>query len=87
VIVAVIYGLFIYWEISNMSMEQLKYDISIVTAADYTVELEISEKMFKDFKTNFYDPKGAEDNKSVGLYLKEYLKSKIEFILNRHYNI
>lgn len=68
-------------------MEQLKYDISIVTAADYTVELEISEKMFRDFLTNFYTPKGVEDNKSIGLYLKEYLKSKIEFILNRHYNI
>ena len=36
---------------------------------------------------NFYKPKGRLDNKSIGLFLKEYLKSRIETILNRHYNL
>lgn len=65
----------------------MKYDISIVTAADYTVEMTISKEDYTDFVNNFYQPKGRLDGKSIGLFLKEYLKSRIETILNRHYNL
>lgn len=41
----------------SSKIEQQKYDLSTVTAEDYTVELEISPKMYDDFLKNIYEPK------------------------------
>lgn len=49
--------------------------------------LDISKQDYEQFEKNEYDPKGRLDDKSPAMYLKEYLKFKIEAILNRSYNM
>ena len=63
-------------------LSQLQYDISTFTAADFTVELNISPAAYEDFLTNQYEPKGKKDGYSPGMYLKLYLKSRIDKILS-----
>ena len=63
-----------------------KYDVNSVTANDFTVTLDISKEDYNHFRKNEYDTKGKLDNKSPALYLKEYLKHKVEHIINRHHN-
>ena len=63
-------------------IEQLKYDLNTVTAADFTVEMDISRRAYLDFLKNEYNPKGKPEGHSPGMYLKQYLKKKIDDILS-----
>lgn len=68
-------------------LRSVKYDVQSVTANDFTVLLDISKQDYEQFWKNEYEPKGRLDDKSPAMYLKEYLKFKIEAILNRSYNL
>jgi hypothetical protein len=35
-------------------LDAIKFDISVITASDYTVEYEITKEMFSDFMSNTY---------------------------------
>ena len=41
-------------------VKQLEWDISTVTAGDYTVEFEISEEGYRDWHQNSYEKRGGE---------------------------
>lgn len=60
-----------------------------MTANDFTCELEIKSKDFENFIVNEYEPKQTrvkdDSEASRGMYLKQYLKNKIESMLTRYY--
>lgn len=61
------------------------FDVSTVTAKDYTVEMDITDDMWQDFEDNQYraaKDKGLQISKA--LYLKEYLIKKIGEILTNY---
>lgn len=62
----------------------IKYDIQTVTASDFSVEMDISDEAYHHFLNYEYKPKGKHEFYSQGLYMKKYLKMKIEDILNRY---
>lgn len=62
----------------------MKYNLSTVTANDFTCELDISQRAYDDFLKNEYYPKGQKDNTSPALFLKAYLREKIEHILSKN---
>jgi len=82
--ITVIFSMFIIYMKSLSKLNAIKYDISTVTASDFTIEMDISDEAYKHFLRNEYEPKGKFDYYSQGLYLKQYLKKKIEDILNRY---
>lgn len=55
-----------------------------VTASDFTVELDISQEAYQDFLQNHYKPKIKHDERSPAMYLKEYLKVKVDHLLSRN---
>lgn len=54
------------------------YDNNTVTAADFTVEIDISTEAYDDFLKNQYYPIGKKQGYSPGLYLKMYLRNKLD---------
>ena len=56
-----------------------------VTASDFTVELDISEEAYKDFLENHYKPKIKNNERSPAMYLKEYLKVKVDHLLSKNH--
>ena len=58
----------------------LEYDNDTVTAADYTVELDISKSAYDDFLKNHYEPIGKKQGYSPSLYLKMYLRNEVKLI-------
>jgi hypothetical protein len=62
----------------------MKYDLSTCTLSDFTVEMNISGQNWEDFIENHYKPKVMDKKKDIApaMYLKEYLKSKIEKIVS-----
>ena len=78
-VVCVIYSLVIYYLKANTNIQVVKYDLDTVTAGDYTVEIEITEKMLHTFRD---DPVWKDRIKDKGdafaLCFKKYLMLKIE---------
>ena len=81
---AFVYVMMIYQQKSSSKLDLLKYDVSIINAGDFTVELDISEDAYNNFLSNEYNPKGKPHNISPGKYLKMYLKKKVDDIISRH---
>ena len=64
----------------------LQYDINTVTAGDFTVEMDITKKMWIDFETNIWPTSfgkltGYGKQFSKALFLKSYLTDEISRIL------
>lgn len=64
--------------------------MNTITAGDFTVEMDISEDMYKYFIKNWYDPKGCElyeeggnEKYSPALYLKKHLTDEISEMLTK----
>jgi len=70
----------------NAKIEVAKYDLATVTADDFTVEMDISLNDYKDFLKNVYEPNKANCKDSKGIYMKKYLKFRIEDTLSRIQN-
>lgn len=65
-------------------MKQIEWDMSTVTAGDYTVEFPISRENFDEWKRMHYDNAGGlkETNVSMAIGLKIYLTEQIEELLD-----
>ena len=65
----------------------MHYDISTVTASDFTVEMDITHEMYQDFLDNHYNPVGINEREesgdlyTPGLYLKKYLTKEVGDLL------
>jgi hypothetical protein len=55
-----------------------KWDISTVTAGDYTIEMKIPKVAFKKFKNEIYLP---DSDESLGLQFQTYLNKEINKVL------
>lgn len=76
-------------------MDEKKYDIATITAADFTIEMDITDEMYENFLFNEYKDHGDQKTEESGhkyssaLYLKKYLQEQIEELLNNdhEYNL
>ena len=88
-LIAYTFFIFVFQSQATSKLNWLKYDISTVTVSDFTCELEIKSQDYENFILNEYEPKQKQSNQkemsevSKGMYLKQYLKNKIESMLTR----
>jgi hypothetical protein len=80
--VAFFYMVFVWYWTDTSKLELLKYDISTVTLDDFTVKMDISLDDYEDFLINQFKPKGAKEDFAQAMFLKSYLKTRIEEILS-----
>jgi len=85
-LIAFFFFVIIYRQKELMELNEIKYDVSTITAVDFSCELEISERDYMDFLNNEYKPK-AKHLTSPGLYLKQYLKKKIDEMLSNYFRL
>ena len=81
-LIAFAYIMIVHSQRALTKLELVKYDMSTVTASDFTVELDISREAYQDFLQNHYRPKVKNNERSPAMYLKEYLKVKIDHLLS-----
>lgn len=63
-------------------MVNLDWDIQTITPGDYTLQYEITDQAYQNFLDKVYGASGDEQNGvSIGLSLKNYLKTEIEKLL------
>ena len=85
--VAFFYSLVIYYMQTTTKINMLEYDMNTISAGDFTVELDITKKMYDEFLDNFYEPYGTREKDENGkiyspaLYLKKHLTQEISRIL------
>lgn len=60
-VVTLTFSIFIFYQKSLTKLNAVKYDISTVTASDFTVEMDISDEAYAHFLKNEYEPKGKSD--------------------------
>lgn len=81
-LIAFAYIMIVHSQRALTKLELVKYDMSTVTASDFTVELDISREAYQDFLQNHYRPKVKNNERSPAMYLKEYLKVKVDHLLS-----
>jgi hypothetical protein len=74
----------IYWLKRASKIKQLEWDVSTVTASDYSVEMEITEEQYTWFLENVYNPTDRHAGLSPGESLKKYLKQEVEGLLTNY---
>ena len=53
-LVSFVFSQLIFFLQQTSKLDAIKFDISVITASDFTVEYEISKEMFDDFMSNTY---------------------------------
>ena len=83
-LIALLFTIVIRWLYQGGKMKQIDWDMSTVTAGDYTVEMMICREGYDDWKENVYRAPGGdfENNVSPALSLKSYIAAEIEDALN-----
>jgi hypothetical protein len=66
-------------------MNLIRYDISTITASDFTVELDISPKAYLDFLENEYDPKGKGKSAGKDIVAKNTEENKEQYYSPAYY--
>lgn len=64
----------VYFLKKNSKIKNLEWDVSTITAGDYTVEYQINEDAYKHFLTTQYNSHDRNHGISIGESLKTYLK-------------
>ena len=68
----------------HSDLSQLKWDLQTVTPGDYTMQLEITQSMWDDFKDHAAaNDKYRTNGKSLVSNFKEHMKTELEQILNQ----
>ena len=75
---AFFYMTFLWYSLKSLQIQKIQWDVSTVTASDYTAEVLITEDFFNDWKKREYKP---EPNVSIAKAFKTYLKTKIQDLL------
>ena len=71
---------FLYIEYMRQVQENkfIDWDVSTITAADYTVEFEISHEMFSTFKNKFYDiTNPISEIEQFKLFIKDEMEERL----------
>ena len=84
VLIALLFTIMIRYLYQGGKMDQIDWDMSTVTAGDYTVEFEIQKKDYLEWKAAVYDAQNGykERDYSPALALKEYMAQQIEETLD-----
>ena len=61
---------------ATSKLDQLAYDANTITAGDFTVELDINDKMSDELDRR-YNANSENSRKSKGLFLKELLIEEV----------
>jgi len=86
--ISFLFSQLIFFLQQTSKLDAIKFDITTITASDFTVEYSITKDMFDDFKNTHYEPfyskqqevvdnKPTGNNYSVGLALKSYLTQEV----------
>ena len=81
VFIALLFLITVYYLTKSSALKQVMWDAATITAGDYTLQMEITEKAFNWFRDNIYpddDAKGI----SIGKSLTTYMKAELEKMLN-----
>lgn len=68
---------------SISKLEQKTYDMNTITAADFTVEFDITEDMYENFKKKEYVQKEDYKGMSAARAFKRELKNDVEDVLTK----
>ena len=86
---AFLYMLMIYYLQTTSKLDQQSYDMSTITAGDFTVEMDITAKMWQFFLDNHYEAEGATDEYDgstllpAALQLKNHLSHKMTAMISK----
>ena len=80
VFVALFFVVYIDYLRSTFKNTFIEWDVKTITAGDYSVELDITENMYKNFLDNHYD---ALSGKTKIAALRDYLQEELETRLTR----
>ena len=82
--IALFFTISIRWMYQGGKMKQIDWDMSTITAGDYSVEFTIPRKSYDDwYNAHYAQPGGPVENDiSPALALKEYMSNEIERILD-----
>ena len=69
----------LHWFKRHSELDFKKWDMLTITPGDYTMQMEISEKMYKYFMKMIHS---RQSERPVAVVLKEYLRSQLEEIFN-----
>jgi hypothetical protein len=80
VLLVLVYLTCLHYFKRHSELDQVKWDMLTITPGDYTMQMEITEKMYKHYMDTIHcrypdDP--------VGVRLKEYIKTNLEMELNK----
>ena len=66
----------VYYMQATSKLDQLSYDMSTITAGDFTVELDINKEMYRNLQERYEED---DDSKKYtrGLYLKKLLMTEV----------
>ena len=86
ILIAFFFTITIRYLYQGGKITQLDWDMSTVTAGDYTVEFDITRDAYNDWKELVYNRAGGafENHISPGLALKTFMAEQIEEILDRY---
>lgn len=73
----------IYYLKKNSKIKNLEWDVSTITAGDYTVEYKFVEGTYDHFYNHQYLAHDKSKGISIGESLKNYLIKEFEALLNR----
>lgn len=80
--IALFCGLFVmimlYYIKNITAINKVEWDVSTVTAADYTIDMQITKDMYNNFAYNVSE---LYRNQPVGYSLKDHLKHELENVL------
>lgn len=83
-----IFAMMVHYLSETSHMDEKKYDNDVITAADFTIEMEITDEMYASYLENQYHGQGENEIEDSGnkyssaLYLKKYLKNDIQELLD-----
>ncbi len=70
----------LHWFKRHSELDQVKWDMLTITPGDYTMQMEITEKMYAYFIKNIY---ARQSERPVAVVLKEYLRKHLEETFNQ----
>lgn len=83
VLLVLIYLTVLHYFKRHSELSQLKWDLQTVTPGDYTMQIEITQEMWQDFKNHAEaNDKYRHNGKSLVTNFKEHMKTELEHILN-----
>lgn len=88
--ISILFVLCIWYIQHTVDLGGMQYDVSTIVASDYTVEMDITDDMWREFEDNAYSAyvhqRNQDDQMSKVLYFKQWLHDNIKEILSQFAN-